>query len=84
MNVAEMNVAMMEQLSAFVGRYKLEGRYVQRPGDVPCFIPDANGYEVVAHASDAKLDLWYPGGVWPVDFNLTAAQVMKRLTVGTK
>lgn len=78
MNAAEMNVEMMDRLSAFVARHKLAGFYHQRPGDVPTFRPEGLPLEVVADPTVGKFDLWSAETPRrPLRFGLTGDQAIR-------
>lgn len=79
MNAAEMNVAMYERLMPFVNRQKLEGSYHQRPGDVPCFVPEGSSFEIVADPTQDRFDIWELGGTSPIRLGMTRAELVRKL-----
>ena len=74
-----MNAVMMERLAPLVNRHKLEGSYHQRPGDVPCFIPEGKPFEIVADPKKNRFDLWELGGLAPIKLGTTEAELVRKL-----
>ena len=79
MNEAEIHVVMMRRLTPLVKRHKLKGSYSQRPGDVPCFVPEGRPFEIVADPKKNRFDLWELGGLAPIKLGTTEAELVRKL-----
>jgi hypothetical protein len=79
-NAAEMNVRMVERLDALVKRHKLAGGFHQAPGDVPYFLVDDVGIQIIANPDhDTRFDIWRDD-MHPIRFNASAADVLRIIT----